>query len=207
MIRGDRLRPVILLAQIVFFVLLFSGGCSMPDPSERADLFSRGSGPAEILIFTDYFCPPCQAVEPYMEKALDDLFRSGMKVTFVDKPIHAVTALYSRYFLYAAKTAHRFEDMLRIRRVLFEIAKTRTVESESELLRKLKENNIRLGLFDVQPVFDQWAELIRRFGVRSTPTCIVISPGQEIVTFKGSREIPQGIDRLLQERSAVPGPK
>jgi len=59
---------------------------ALENPVDKA---RRGSGLTEVLIFTDYFCPPCQAVEPFLEKALADLYRSGVKVTFVDKPIHS----------------------------------------------------------------------------------------------------------------------
>ncbi len=164
-----------------------------------AEVFSHGTGTVDIFVFTDYFCPPCQAVEPYLEGALTDLLALGAAVTFVDKPITPRTPLYSRQFLYAANATDRFEELLRIRRTLFDIARNNPVDSESELVRLMKESDIRLKLFDVRPVFTKWAEIIGRFGVRSTPTCIVTRPGQETLVFEGSREIPQGLDRLLKE--------
>jgi len=184
---------------IVLWVLL----APIPGPATEVSesIFSHGSGPIEVFIFTDYFCPPCQAVEPYLEKALAKLNRLGVKVTFVDKPIHKSTLLYSRYFLYAAKPADGFSEILHIRRVLFDIAKTKVVDSESELFQKLKANNIKLALINVKPIFDQWVELIERFGVRSTPTCIVKRPGQKIMIYTGSGKIPEGIDLLLKELS------
>ncbi len=190
------------ISAILFFIIFSSLGMPGRSSAEAAaDIFSRGRGPTEVLVFTDYFCPPCQAVEPYLEKGLAELHRSGVKVTFVDKPLHAQTPLYSRYFLYAAKKADRFEEVLRIRRILFDLAKSRKVEAEGQLIAEMKANKVRLGLFDVQPVFGQWMELIRRYAVRSTPTCVVLRPGQEPSTFSGTGKIPEGIDRLLQERS------
>lgn len=184
---------------IVLWVLL----APIPGPATEVSesIFSHGSGPIEVFIFTDYFCPPCQAVEPYLEKALAKLNRLGVKVTFVDKPIHKSTLLYSRYFLYAAKTADGFPEILHIRRVLFDIAKTKVVDSESELFHKLKANNIKLSLINVKPIFDQWVELIQHFGVRSTPTCIVKRPGQKIMIYNGTQKIPEGIGLLLKELS------
>lgn len=184
---------------IVVWVLI----APIPGPTTEASesIFSYGSGPIEVFIFTDYFCPPCQAVEPYLEKALADLNRLGAKITFVDKPIHKSTPLYSRYFLYAAETADGFSEILHIRRVLFGIAKTKVVDSESELFQKLKAHNIKLSLINVKPIFDHWVELIQRFGVRSTPTCIVKRPGQKVMIYNGTRKIPEGIDRLLKELS------
>jgi hypothetical protein len=119
----------------------------------------------------------------------------------VDKPISALTPLYSKYYLYAAKAAHTFSETLHVRRVLFDIAKTRSVESEGDLIRQLREKNIKLSLVNVKPVFDQWSELIQRYEVRSTPTCIVTRPGQEASTHTGSRNIPQAIDLLIKELS------
>ncbi|MDZ7580806.1 MAG: hypothetical protein U5R30_09355 [Deltaproteobacteria bacterium] len=37
---------------------------------------------------------------------------------------------FSRYFLYAANNIDSFAELLRIRRVMFDIARTRTVDSE-----------------------------------------------------------------------------
>ena len=165
---------------------------------------SKDAGSTEVIIFTDYFCPPCQSIEPYLEQALADLHQLGVKITLVDKPISGLTPLYSKYYLYAARAASGFNETLRIRRVLFDIAKTRTVESERELILQLKEKNIKLSIMDVKPVFDGWAELIQRFEVRSTPTCIVMQPGQPFRTHIGSGNISKAIDLLLKESSSKP---
>ena len=193
------MRKKLSILIIVLCVLL--APISGPAAEEAESIYSYGSGPIEVFIFTDYFCPPCQAVEPYLETALTDLYRSGVRVTFVDKPIYAKTPLYSRYFFYAAKAATSFAEILHIRNALFDIAKTKAVNSERELMQKLKAKHIRLALIDVKPIFDQWAELIERFNVKSTPTCIIKRPGPKKMTYKGSREIPEGIDLLLQELS------
>jgi thiol:disulfide interchange protein DsbA len=199
------LQSVIRTVALVLLLAIGGGDCLRPrltTAGEAPEVFSFGSGATEVFIFTDYFCPPCQAVEPYLEKALTDLVQAGAKVTFVDKPLDARTPLYSRYFLYAANTAESFAELLRIRRTIFDIARTRAVDSESELLRLLKERDIPVKLFDVQPAFAKWLDLIDRFGVRSTPTCIVTRPGHDLQNFTGGRAIPQGIDRLLAEIDA-----
>ncbi len=205
MTQAKRLRSAIWAAALVLILAAGGGAWLGPRPAAAGDapeVFSFGSDATEVFIFTDYFCPPCQAVEPYLEKALIELVRAGTKVTFVDKPLDARTPLYSRYFLYAANAAENFTELLHIRRTLFDIARSRAVESETELLRLLKESGIRLKLFDVQPAFAKWQDLIERFGVRSTPTCIVARPGRDRQSFTGGRAIPQGIDRLLAEIAA-----
>lgn len=205
MTKTKRLRSAIWAVALVLLLSAGGGDWLGPRPAaagETPEVFSFGSGATEVFIFTDYFCPPCQAVEPYLETALTALVQAGAKVTFVDKPLDSRTPLYSRYFLYAANAAESFAELLRIRRTIFDIARTRAVESESELLRLLKESGIRLKLFDVQPVFAKWQDLIERFEVRSTPTCIVARPGHDRQSFTGGRAIPQGIDRLLAEIAA-----
>jgi thiol:disulfide interchange protein DsbA len=199
------LQSVIRTVALVLLLAIGGGDCLRPRltaAGEVPEVFSFGSGAAEVFIFTDYFCPPCQAVEPYLEKALAELVQAGIKVTFVDKPLDARTPLYSRYFLYAANTAESFAELLHIRRTIFDIARTRAVDSESELLRLMKESGLQVKLFDVQPAFAKWQDVIDRFGVRSTPTCIVTRPGHDLQNFTGGRAIPQGIDRLLAEIDA-----
>ena len=187
---------------LMLLLLIGAGGWLWPrlaSAGATKDVFSYGSGEIEVFIFSDYFCPPCQKVEPYVEKALTELFQAGVRVTLVDLPIDRRTPLYSRYFLYAANNADSFDELVRIRRVMFDVARTRAIATESELIGMLKENDVRLKLFDIRPVFEKWTELIGRFEVRSTPTCIVTRPGQEIDKFTGNRGIPEGLDRLLKE--------
>ena len=176
------------------FIQLLHAGEEAPDT-----LFARGDGPVEIYMFTDYFCPPCKGIEPYLEQALAELNRRGAKIVFVDKPIHAVTPLYSKYFLYAAKKAGDFAQMLHIRHALFDIAATQNPQTERELASSLKAYKIPYVPMDVKPVFDRWARLIDTYQVKSTPTCIVKQPGHDVRVLIGGRDIPEGIDRLLKE--------
>ncbi|MBR9985606.1 MAG: hypothetical protein KFF68_06815 [Desulfosarcina sp.] len=182
---------------ILSLMILAANPCpAFSDPTPDA-IFSDGAGPMEVIIFSDYFCPPCQALEPYLDDALTKLHRSGAKITFVDLPGHTMTPIFAMYFLYAANAADSFTDKLTARRILYDIAQTKAVNSEGELIRKLKENNLPIERLDVRPVFDQWIALIHRFGVKSTPTCIVTQPGQEEIVYTGSGGIPAGIDQLL----------
>jgi thiol:disulfide interchange protein DsbA len=165
--------------------------------------FSFGKGPLEIYVFSDYFCPPCQGIEPYMESVLPRLSSMGARITFVDMPIHEQTPLYARYYLYAARKADNLEKVLRIRHALFDMAKSKAVASEREMMAGLKQKAVSLSYFDTQPAFMHWNDLINRFKVISTPTCIVVQPGQETLNLAGSEVIRQGIDPLLQRLSGA----
>src|SRR3989339_1345232 len=65
---------------------------------------SYGSGPVEVRIYSDYFCPPCRAMEQAVDPILKDLLKKKViRLTLVDTPFHPHTALYAKYFLYALK--------------------------------------------------------------------------------------------------------
>jgi thiol-disulfide isomerase/thioredoxin len=186
--------------KILILIITFMMIISVPAPADdtTGKIYSDSSIPVDIFIFSDYFCPPCQSIEPYLEYALTKLHQSGARINFVDMPINAMTPVFSKYYLYAINAADSFNEKLIVRNALFDIARTMKVGSESELIRILKKKRINLAPLDFKPIFDQWAALIKRFSVKSTPTCVVIRPGQENVTFTGSREIPEGIDQLLK---------
>jgi thiol:disulfide interchange protein DsbA len=186
-------------------ILILILACMMINPvlapadETPANKLSDASGPVEIFIFSDYFCPPCQSIEPYLEDALTKLYQSGAGITFVDMPFSTMTPVFSKYYLYAINAVDSFTEKLLVRRALFDIARTSGVSSESELIQKLKAKHIKLVLLDVKPLFDQWVALINRFSIKSTPTCVVIRPGQAVVTYTGNREVAEGIDQLLKE--------
>jgi thiol:disulfide interchange protein DsbA len=189
------------IAALVLFILFAKPAMS---PGQAADSgFSFGQGLPEIYLFTDYFCPPCQSIEPYMESVLPRLSSMGARITFVDMPIHEQTPLYARYYLYAARKANNIDEVLRIRHALFDMAKSKVVVSEREMMTDLKQKAVSLSYFDTQPAFTHWNELIDRFKVISTPTCIVVQPGQETLSFAGSEAIREGIDPLLQRLSTA----
>ncbi|MCJ8501341.1 DsbA family protein [Desulfatitalea alkaliphila] len=170
-----------------------------PEPFDA--VFTFGDGPIELFVFADYFCPPCRRVEPHLDKALRDLVPLGVQVTFVDMPFSRMAPLYARYFLYAAKAASSLDGVLHARDVLFQIAKNNGVASDQEMVKALKENEVAITYFDVRPLLTRWGEIIQAHNVRSTPTCIIVKPGQEPSRHVGSEEIPKAIDQLLAELS------
>ena len=176
-----------------------------PAAEASENIYSKGSGPIEIIVFTDYFCPPCRKLEPYLETALTDLHERGAKITFVDKPIHKISPLYSKYFLYAANQATSLSEIMHIRQVLFDIAKTKSVDSEDQLLQQLTQSDIKLQFIQVKPIFDEWVKLIQDFDVRSTPTCVIKLPPREPSVLKGSRRIQEGIGKLLEGMPQLKG--
>jgi thiol-disulfide isomerase/thioredoxin len=195
--RFNKAEWAIVLAMALVFVPLPIFGSD-----DLAALYSYGQGPTEVYIFSDYFCPPCQRIEPYMERVLPELLRHDVKILFVDMPVYRATPLYSRYFLYSARASGDFARVLEARRVLFDLARTKAVTTDQEIIQELRSHAIEFRLVDTKPVFDQWRRFIERFDIRSTPTCVVVKPGQEHKKYTGSDSIQIGLGNLASELTA-----
>lgn len=125
--------------------------------------------------------------------------RRGVKITFVDLPVHRETILYNRYFLYAAQGVSDFKKVLRARRTLFHFAHTspdaKKVREEA-LANLLQKEGIAFVPFDVKPVQSELGKIIRQYKVNSTPTCIIIYPGGESKEYGGVKGILDGLKSL-----------
>jgi thiol-disulfide isomerase/thioredoxin len=176
----------------------------LPAAEDQEKVYVHGSGPVEIYIFADYFCPPCQKIEPYLDANLPELLSLGVRVTFIDMPFSRLAPLYSRYFLYAANRTPTLKGVLHARAALVQIAQEDVVTSDQEMIEALKERGVNIRFFDIKPTMAEWGEIIRKYNVRNTPTCIVVKPGQEAQRYIGSVDIPDALDILMKELSGDP---
>ena len=129
-----------LILGYLFVVLTFSGSATPAYGAERPSAPSYGNGPYELIIFTDYFCPPCQSVESEMDMYLNEfLSKGGVKVTFVDMPFHKLSPLYAKYFLYVVNAGGGYKEILNARKVLFELAIAKAAATDNALGQKLNE--------------------------------------------------------------------
>jgi thiol-disulfide isomerase/thioredoxin/uncharacterized membrane protein len=181
----------------IFIVLTFSGSSTPAYSAEKSLVPSYGSGKYELIIFTDYFCPPCQLLESEIDPALKEfLSHGGVKVTFVDLPIHKETKLYAKYFLYSAKAGRNYKKILHARRILFFLAKNRTVLNEDDLKRALKEKHVSFIPYDVKPVYPLLNKIINTHKVKSTPTCVIKYSDSDVRKYTGLFEIQNGLAML-----------
>lgn len=181
----------------IFIVLTFSGSATPAYGAEKSLVPSYGSGKYELIIFTDYFCPPCQLLESEIDPALKEfLSHGGVKVTFVDLPIHKETKLYAKYFLYSAKAGRNYKKILHARRILFSLAKNRTALDEDDLKKALKEKNVPFIPYDVKPVYPLLNNIITTHKVKSTPTCVIKYSDTDVRKYTGSFEIQNGLAML-----------
>jgi len=193
-------------ASVVFFCLLvFICFVTPAAGAEKEAVPSYGQGPHEVLIFSDYFCPPCQALEPQLEPVLDELYGKGsVKITFVDTPMHKETPLFAKFYLYAAKATPNYRAAMRARQVLFALAGKENVfwmdERIEEAFRKEK---VPFSPFDFRTVQPELNRLISEHRVDATPTCVILSPGAKTQKYIGADDILKGL-RSLQ---TAPGMK
>ncbi|MDZ4163776.1 MAG: thioredoxin domain-containing protein [Smithellaceae bacterium] len=157
---------------------------------------SYGTGPIEVRIYTDYFCPPCQAMEPAVEPVLKDLLkRNVIRLTLVDTPFNQQTPLFARYLLYALKEKNTADQAFLVRNILLEIAAKGYFVTQERLEAVFKEKNISYGAYDVKPVFNGLNALIKEDKIDATPTCVIIKGGKKTI-FVGRVDILNALKEL-----------
>lgn len=188
--------PLILFTVIgyLFVFFTFNGTATPAYGSTLKTVPAIGSGRYELYIFSDYFCPPCQALEPKLEPLLEDLLATKhVKIIFIDVPIHRPTVLFDKFYLYAAKANGGASAVMRARRVLFQYAKSSPAAegaTDSSLAALFSKENVDFRRFDVKPVQSELTKIIRKFKVTSTPTGFIRYPDGKETEFEGG---PAGI--------------
>jgi thiol:disulfide interchange protein DsbA len=194
--RRSRLPLMSICAAIGFFLcLVFFRGAATPAYANEVLLPTFGTGKVQVRLYTDYFCGPCSRMEPKIEPTLKNLVRKNViTLTLVDTPIHTLTPLYARYFLYVVNNDRRFDQVLRSRAVLFEAAGQKIVERD-KLEEYLKAHDVKFRETDPRPVFAVLSALMREDKIVSTPTCVIIQDGEK-TTFSGDTEIAGALGLL-----------
>jgi len=202
---GRTAVPVTILTIISVCVLMTLAGCSKPSSNiEKPPVPSYGEGSTEVIIFTDYFCPPCQALENELDAMLIKLFeKGGVKITFVDAPVSKHTQLYAKYFLYSINAGADFQGMLKTRRVLFAAARTNAVFTEEGITSELRGQGIAFQPYDLSKVYTVLNELMKNHDIRSTPTCVVKYSNADMRKYMGPEEIKKGLLLLLSAQQHV----
>jgi|YelNatPaOPRAMG01_1025707.scaffolds.fasta_scaffold26158_3 thiol:disulfide interchange protein DsbA len=187
--------------------LLFCLVTIFPPLSDAGELKlpTYGVGDKELLVFTDYFCPPCMKMEtelsPALKKALEG---GGWRVTFVDIPGHQDTPLFARYFIYAVQGGKGYKNALAARDILFDLARQGKGYKEKDLEEAFKRNGVRFKVVDPWPVYKEWNRLMEEHKISGTPTCILKEAGLSTTVFDGSKAIRE---RLLPLLIVNPPPK
>ncbi len=202
--RKNRIESTSLCAVLglTLFALFFEGAAT-PSYSAETLMPSFGSGKVAVRLYTDYFCPPCRAMEPKIEPLIKELVdKNIIKLTLVDTPLYKFSPLYARYFLYILNEKKDFELALSARSVLIAAA----VEKISDH-RKLEEylacRKIKFKPFDVRPTFTIINRHLKEDAIQSTPTCVIIEEGKSS-TYTGGSDITHALERLKRNASKNP---
>lgn len=165
---------------LILFPLFFEGSLT-PSYAEETSISVPvfGQGKTSVRIYTDYFCPPCRAMEPEVEPIILDLLKhKTINVTFIDTPFYRHSSLYAKYYLYAVNEKREIRYALAVRNVLIDTADKNTSEPV-QIEKALADKGIKIKPFDPQPVFQLYAKALKDDGVKSTPTCVVERDGRK----------------------------
>jgi len=198
--------PLLIFSLLGYLTILFtfSGSVTPAFGQEISNgVPTLGNGSYEITWYADYFCPPCLRIDTKAEPLLKKLLATKkVKITFVDVPLHTHTPVYAKYYLYAANANSEANNILHIRKILFEAAQVKKITTEIALAAYLKEQNIPLKTLDEKSIFPILSYMIKKDNITSTPTCIIRYSAKDVKIFIGDDEIWNGLNALKAHISA-----
>lgn len=192
--------PLLLFSVLGYLtVLLTFSGSVTPSfaQTNTGAVPSLGAGPYEIIIFTDYFCPPCYRIEIKAEPLLKELLNTGnVKLTFVDVPFNKATPFYVKYYLYAINANASVKNVFHLRNLLFEAAQMKQIQNEKDLIAFLNKKKVPLKGMNETTVFATLTAIAKGNNVRATPTCVITYSAVDVRRFTGDIEIWDGLTQL-----------
>jgi len=203
-IREDRRRPAIFCVTIAVFIFsIFFTGLATPVHAAEAVVPSFGAGKVAVRLYTDYFCPPCRAMEPKIEPIIAELVRRNIiNLIFVDTPLYKASPLYARYFMYVMNEKKDLDNAVAARSVLIGAAVER-VTDELKLEEYLKGKGIRFKPFDTKATFDVMSNYLKSDKITVTPSCIIVEDGKT-TRYKGGVDILAALEGLRQPTGKSP---
>lgn len=192
--------PLLLMSVLGYLTILltFSGSVTPAYVQDSVRIIpSLGKGPYEVIMFADYFCPPCKRIDAKAEGLFKELTATDkVKLTFVDVPFSRATPMYAKYYLYSANNDPGIGNVLHVRRVLFNAAQGRNIQKEDALVAYLKEQKIAWKAMDEKSIFPLLSGVIKEHKVDATPTCVIKYSATDIKKYTGDDEIWNGLIKL-----------
>jgi thiol-disulfide isomerase/thioredoxin len=198
--------PLLLFSLLGYLTILFTFSGSVTPAygfDSTGSIPSLGKGPYEVVIFADYFCPPCKRIDIKAEPLLKELLATNkVKITFIDVPFHSATPIYAKYYLYAANASPDVNTILHVRKILFEAAQTKSIQKENALVDFLKEQKILWKKLDEKSIFPVLSNVIKENNIDQTPICTIKYPAKDVKKYIGDEEIWNGLTELKKHLSA-----
>jgi thiol-disulfide isomerase/thioredoxin len=193
---------VMLIPVYIFMSLSFIVFSTSLYAAEKSKLPSYGSGPVELIIFTDYFCEPCQSLEKELDAVQDKLLARGeVKITFVDIPIpgNLSSPLFTKYFFYAAHAETGYTNAIQARKFIFKMAGQNSI-SDGAIEKTFKTGGIAFKIFNYKPILLESKILISKYKVNKAPTYILKYSQKDVRVFTDPEKIS---NVLLPELQAL----
>jgi thiol:disulfide interchange protein DsbA len=198
--------PLLLFSLLGYLTILFTFSGSVTPAygqDSTSSIPSLGKGKYEIVMFADYFCPPCRRIDTKAEPLLKELLATNkVKITFIDVPFHSATPIYVKYYLYAANANSDANNVLHVRKILFDAAQDRQIQTEKDLIDYLKEQKISWKVMDEKSIFLKLSAIINKNNIKATPTCVIRYSTKDVKKFVGEDEIWNGLTTLKTRISA-----
>jgi len=202
--------PLLLFSILGYLTVLFTfSGSVTPVYGQTNDgvVPFLGKGKYEIVMFTDYFCPPCRRIDTKAEPLFKELLATGkVKITFIDVPFSKTTPIYAKYYLYSANADSGQDNILHVRNMLFEAAQSRNIQTEEALIAYLKEKKISWKVFDEKSTFTMLSAIIKENSIQNTPTCVIKYSAKDVKKFIGDDKIWDGLTQLKSHLVTVKKP-
>lgn len=192
--------PLLIFSLLGYLTILFTFSGSATPAYARENsygILSMGNGSYEVVLFADYFCPPCRRIDTKAEPLLKELLIGDkVKISFIDVPMHSYTPVYAKYYLYAVNADSSADNIFHIRKILFEAAQDKQIRTENALVAYLKEQKISWKPMDEKSVFQMLSSKIRENNINATPTCVIRYSATDVRKFVGDEEIRNGLNKL-----------
>jgi thiol:disulfide interchange protein DsbA len=188
---------IAMAAALLIFPIVFHGSVTPVYAADEVLPPTFGKGPVKVRLYSDYFCPPCQALSPKIGPTLVDLVKRNMiTLTFIDTPFYKDSSTYARYFLYAMQEKRDIDTALTVRGVLFS-ASNANVTDTAKLEEALKNKGIQFKGFEVKPIFDLYGAQLQNDKVDATPSCVIEQNGKKEL-FVGDGQMINALEKLLK---------
>lgn len=192
--------PLLIFSLLGYLTILFTfSGSVTPAYGQEAvtGIPSLGKGAYEVVMFTDYFCPPCRRIDNKSEVLCNELLATGkVRITFVDVPFSRATPVYAKYYLYAANANAETNNILHVRKTLFDAAQDKRIQTEDALVAYLKAQKISWRPLDEKSIFPMLSAVIKENKVDATPTCVIRYSAADVNRFVGDDKIWDGLTKL-----------
>jgi len=192
--------PLLLISVLAYLLILmtFNGSVTPAYGQEQIKgIPALGKGPYEIIVFADYFCPPCRRIDTKAEPLFMELLAmEQVKVIFVDVPFANAAPVYAKYYLYAVSADPGVNNVFHARRVLFNAAQDKRIQKENALIDYLREQNIKWLAMDEKSVFPLLSASIKEHKVDTTPTCFIKYSKDNVKKYVGDDKIWEGLTKL-----------